>query len=106
MSCYPFLDHPAGRHLAVADRGGSCAADRFTSDIGTLLPIALCGRKAARCLRGLSVKQVARSEGVDEVSWARWERGGRVASSRHAAAANSFVSPFYNLNALTASASV
>lgn len=44
LSCYPFLDHPAGRHPVPAGQGGPCAADRFPSDIGGLLPIALCGR--------------------------------------------------------------
>ena len=44
LSCYPFLDHSAGGHPASAGSGGPCAADRFTSDIGVLLPIALCGR--------------------------------------------------------------
>lgn len=43
LSCYPFLDHLAGRHPASAGSGGPCAADRFTRDIGVLLPIALCG---------------------------------------------------------------
>lgn len=46
LSRYPFLDHSAGRHPASAEQGGPCAADRFTSDIGTLLPIALCVRTA------------------------------------------------------------
>jgi len=44
LSCYPFLDHLAGRYPVPAGQGGPCAADRFTSDIGGLLPIALCGR--------------------------------------------------------------
>ena len=46
VSCYPFLDHLAGPHPASAGQGGPCAADRFTSDIGGLLPIALCGRNS------------------------------------------------------------
>ncbi len=44
LSCYPYLDHPAGCHPVRAGQGGPCAADRFTSVIGGLLPIALCGR--------------------------------------------------------------
>ncbi|MES2022174.1 MAG: hypothetical protein V4460_12835 [Pseudomonadota bacterium] len=44
LTCYPFLDHLAGRHPVPAGQGGPCAADRFTSVIGGLLPIALCGR--------------------------------------------------------------
>jgi hypothetical protein len=44
VTCSPFLDRPAGRHPVLAGQGGPCAADRFTSDIGGLLPIALCGR--------------------------------------------------------------
>lgn len=43
VTCYPFLDHPAGCHPASTGGGGPCATGRFTSDIGTLLPIALCG---------------------------------------------------------------
>ncbi len=37
---------PPGGHPVPADRGGPCAAERFTSDIGGLLPIALCGRNS------------------------------------------------------------
>jgi putative colanic acid biosynthesis acetyltransferase WcaF len=44
LGCYPFLDHSAGPHPASAVQGGPCAVDRFTSDIGGLSPIALCGR--------------------------------------------------------------
>lgn len=44
VTCSPFLDRPAGRHPVLAGQRGPCAADRFTSDIGGLLPIALCGR--------------------------------------------------------------
>ena len=43
LSRTPFLDHFAGRHPVSAGSGGPCAADRFASDIGGLLPIALCG---------------------------------------------------------------
>ena len=44
VTCSPFLDRPAGRHPVLAGQGGPCAADRFTSDIGGLLPMALRGR--------------------------------------------------------------
>lgn len=40
----PFLDHPAGGFPACGHQGGPCAADANISDIGGLLPIALCGR--------------------------------------------------------------
>lgn len=39
----PDLGPPGWRSPVPADRGGPCAAERLTSDIGTLLPIALCG---------------------------------------------------------------
>ena len=34
------------RNIASFDQGGPSAADRLTSSIGTLLPIALCGRSS------------------------------------------------------------
>jgi hypothetical protein len=37
----PILDHPAGIFPACPDQGGPTAADRSTSAIGVLLPIAL-----------------------------------------------------------------
>ena len=40
------LDHPAGHFPASFDQGGPSAADRLTSSIGALLPIALCGRSS------------------------------------------------------------
>jgi hypothetical protein len=46
LSCYLFLDHLAGGYPAFAGSDGPCAADRFTSDIGVLLPMALCGRSS------------------------------------------------------------
>lgn len=47
LSCYPFLDHSAGRRPASAGNGGPCAADRLSGNIDVLLPMALCG--APRC---------------------------------------------------------
>lgn len=44
LSCTPFLDRPAGGFPACLHQGGPCAADANISDIGGLLPIALCGR--------------------------------------------------------------
>jgi hypothetical protein len=40
------LDRPAGLLPATFDQGGPSAADRLTSSIGALLPIALCGRSS------------------------------------------------------------
>lgn len=40
LKCSPFLDRPAGRHPFLASQSGPCAADRFTSGVGGLLPIA------------------------------------------------------------------
>ena len=40
------LDHRAGLFPGWLDQGGRSAADRLTSSIGTLLPIALCGRSS------------------------------------------------------------
>src|SRR5215813_15018944 len=40
----PSLDQAAGRFPVRFDQGGPHAADRSTRSIGTLLPIALCGR--------------------------------------------------------------
>src|SRR5579871_3813394 len=44
MTCPPILDRLAGRHPVIAGRDGPRAPDRFTNDIGGLLPIALCSR--------------------------------------------------------------
>lgn len=44
LSCTPILDHLAGADPAFRRQGGPCAADTDSSDIGGLLPIALCGR--------------------------------------------------------------
>ena len=46
LSRSPFLDHPAGFFPGWLDQGGPNAADRLTSSIGALLPIALCGRSS------------------------------------------------------------
>jgi len=44
FSCTPILDHLAGADLAFQSQGGPCATDAESNDIGSLLPIALCGR--------------------------------------------------------------
>ena len=44
LSCTPILDHPAGGDPAFRRHGGPSAIDADSSDIGGLLPIALCGR--------------------------------------------------------------
>ncbi len=44
MNRYPPLDHPAGDFPRVGAHGGKLAGERFISDIGDLLPMALCGR--------------------------------------------------------------
>ena len=62
MSCYPFLDHPAGRHPAPAGQGGPCAADRLTSDIGGLLPIALCD--IVKATKGITAADVRSQPGA------------------------------------------
>ena len=40
------LDHAAGHFPVRFDQGGPSAADRWTSSIGTLLPMELCGRSS------------------------------------------------------------
>ena len=37
------MDHPAGDFPRVGAHGGNCAGEQFISDIGNLLPMALCG---------------------------------------------------------------
>jgi hypothetical protein len=44
LSCYRRLDHPAEDFPGVMAQGGDAAIEPFISDIGGLLPMALCGR--------------------------------------------------------------
>ena len=44
VNCYPSLDHSAGRLRPSCGQGGCATAGQFSSSIGRLLPIALCGR--------------------------------------------------------------
>src|SRR5579859_4117908 len=39
LSCYPSLDHPAGRLGPSFGQGGCATAGRFSSSIGRLLPM-------------------------------------------------------------------
>ena len=43
MSCYPFLVRPELESSGVMAQAGGGAGEPITSDIGGLLPIALCG---------------------------------------------------------------
>jgi len=45
------LDHPAGDFPGVDAQGGAMATEQFCSVIGTLFPIALCGRTSLSSLR-------------------------------------------------------
>ncbi|HWW47009.1 MAG TPA: hypothetical protein VNZ94_04120 [Xanthobacteraceae bacterium] len=44
VKCFPFLGQPVLEFSGVNAHSGGGAAERFISDIGGLLPIALCGR--------------------------------------------------------------
>lgn len=44
LTCSPILDRLAGADPAFRRQGGPCATGADSSDIGGLLPIALCGR--------------------------------------------------------------
>ena len=46
QNCSQSLDHAAGLFPAGFDQSGPSATDRLASSIGTLLPIALCGRSS------------------------------------------------------------
>lgn len=41
------------------------------------------GLKAWRRVRGLSIKQAARSQGVDEGTWSQWEKGRSLKLQAH-----------------------
>jgi hypothetical protein len=48
LNCSQSLDHHAGLFPGHFDQGGPSVADRLANSIGTLLPIALCGRPGSQ----------------------------------------------------------
>jgi len=46
LHCYPTLDHPGLEFIALLRSGGLVSPAEFTSIIGGIFPIALCGRSS------------------------------------------------------------